>query len=387
MKTLSKHCKLLESLCFLEPSLDAPSIEKDVLTTFFGMPPSTKLECSGSLAKKFASDKHFRESFEFQFPNLRKLDIDELVLDEDMIHDIYILTLLLQPRLMCFGKHTGFSNRLITNYKETWSSVYNRPESEATLQLAKARFVDTMYALPGDSTIELNYWKEVAPMFENLVSIELHKQLWSENEVAEFIQLFNNHVRTFSLSELPLSNMSCLSNVTHLRLTLTLRRHYSFDKMHLILDSCPSLKTLSIHPPFHHKGARRNNRLPQQPQIFHQLMEGRDLDVYERLLFAEVMGEAVNLEAMVMNLEGLGNNPDEGQFPWGAAYNPLPNVDREAVPDVRPSSFESSRISKKKPVKHHNLTTLRIASLCEAGKEQSEVRLRVCLPVCLHASS
>lgn len=381
MKTLSRHCKHLESLCFLEPSTEASILEKDIFPIFFGIPPSTEHECSGSLLEKFASDKHFRESFEFQFPNLRKLDIDELFFDEDIISDIYTLTLLLQPKLMCFGKHTGLTSRIITNYRKIWSTVHNRPLCEATLHLAEARFVDSVSVLPSDGTLELNYWKEMAAMLEDLVSVELQKSLWNENEVAKFCWMFNKQVRTFSLGELPLSDMACLSNTTHLRLTL--RNHYSFDKMHLILDSCPSLKTLSIHPTFYHEGARRNNRQQDQLHMLDPMMG--DVGVIEGLMLAEMMGEIVNFDAVVMNLEGVGLNQNEELFPWGAPEIPQPEVGQQVLPDVRPPpSFGSSRTSKKAVVQHHNLTTLRIASLCEAGRKQSEVRFEVCWSVLVH---
>lgn len=367
MKALSRHCKHLESLCFLEPGIEASILEKDIFPIFFGIPPSTKLQDSGTLLKKFASDQDFRESFVFQFPNLRKLDIDELFFDEDMIHDIYTLTLLLQPKLMCFGKHTGLTKRILTNYKKIWSTMNNRAENEATLNLAEAKFVDSVSVVPRDGSVELNYWEEVVPIFENLVSVELQKSLWSEREVAKFCSLFSKQVRTFSLGELPLSDMSCLSNVTHLRLTL--RRHYSFDKMHLILDSCPNLQTLSIHPTFYHEESRRNHGGLDQLLNLEQMME-EDLDIFERLMFAEVMGEAVNVQAMMLNHEGGADEHNEALFP-GAEIPPAV-AGQAALPNIRPS-FRSSKISKKEPAKHHNLAILRIASLCEAGQKQSEV--------------
>lgn len=376
MKTLSKHCKLLESLCFLEPSIEVSILEKDIFSIFFGIPASESLQDSESILKKFTSDKQFRESFEFQFPNLRKLDIDELFFDEEMVHSIYTITLILQPKLMCFGKHIGLTKWFIRNYKKIWSTVNDRPECEATLQLSEARFVDSVSVAAPDATTELDYWEKVAPVFENLVSVELQKSRWSEDEIAKFCDFFSKQVKTFSLGELPLSNMSCLSNMTHLRLTLSMavRIHYSFDKVHLILDTCPSLRTLSIHQTLYHDGVRRNNLLLDQPNFFDHMIEDEDLDVLERLMLDELMGEAVNLEAMVMNLEGVELHHNENRFPWGAPEIPPPNVGREALEDVR--SSPSSRAPRKGLRGHHNLRTLRIASLCEASRKQTEDFLR-----------
>ena len=364
MKALSRHCNQLESLCFLEPGIEFSILELDIFPVFFGIPQSSELLDTRSLLKKFASDQDFSDNFVFPFPNLRKLDIDEVLFDEDMIHDIYTLTLLLQPKLMCFGKHTGLTKRILTSYKKIWSTMNNKAENEATLHLSEARFVDSVSVVPRDGSVELNYWEEVAPMFKNLVSVELQKSLWSEGEVAQFCSLFSKQVRKFSLGDLPLSDMSCLSNVTHLRLTL--RRHYSFDKMHLILDSCPNLHTLSIHPTFYHEESRRNHGGLDQMLNLEQMME-EDLDIFERLMFAEAVEEAVNVQGMMLNHVGAahGHNVEE--------IHPL-IADQAALPNVRPA-FWSNRISKKELAKHHNLTTLRIASLCEAGQKQSEVRL------------
>lgn len=386
MKTLGQHCKLLESLCFLEPNIEVSVVEKDIFSIFFGIPSSESQQDAETILKKFTNDKQFRDSFEFQFPNLRKLDIDELFFDEEMVHSIYTITLILQPKLMCFGKHTGLTKWFIRNYKKIWSTVNARPESEATLQLSEVRFVDSMSVVPPDATVELDYWEKVAPVFENLVSVELQKSRWSEDEIAKFCELFNKQVKTFSLGELPLSNMSCLSNMKHLRLTLStgVRVHYSFDKVHLILDTCPSLRTLSIHQTLSHDGARRNNLLLDQPNFFDQMMEDENLDVLERLMLDELMGEAVNLEAMVMNLEGVELHHNENRFPWGAPEIPHPNVGREALEDVR--SPPSNRASKKGVRGHHNLRTLRIASLCEATRKQTEVRLGMFWPICMHQS-
>lgn len=384
MKTLSRRCPHLESLCFLEPSIEASILEKDIFSIFFGVPQCTTSEGSEGVLKRFASDKQFRERFKFQFPNLKKLDIDELFFDEDMVHNIYIITLLLQPKLLCFGKHTGLTKRFVTNYKKVWSSVHNRPESEATLQLSEARFVDCLSAVPPDASLELSFWEEAAPMFKNLMSIELQKSRWSMEEIAKFCELFNKQVRIFSLGELPLSDMSCLSNLTHLRLTLgpSVRLHYSFDKMHVILDSCLSLKTLSVHQTLYNDGVRRNNLLQDQADLLDPMM-GEDLDVLERLMLDELMGEAVNLEAMVMNLDGAELHRNENRFPWGALEIPQPFADQEALPDVREAP--SSRTSRRGLVKHHNLRTLRIASLCEAGRKQTEVRLGLCLHAFFHS--
>lgn len=377
MKTLSSHCKLLESLCFLEMCTEHTILEQDIFEILFGSAPPTDCLGSGSLFEKFANDKHFRESLKFQFPKLRKLDIDDLFLDEDAIHDMYVLALLLQPNLVCFGKDTGIMKRTVTNYKKIWSAMHNRPDSEATLQLAEARFVATPSVRPGRGALELPYWEAAAPMFENLASVELQIPHWSEDEVAKFCHLFKKQVQTFSLCTLPLSDMSCLSSATHLRLTPTLGSHYSFDKMHLILDSCPSLKTLSIHPTFYHEGAPRGDNRLQDPQhFFGHMIDNEDLDIIERVMLAEVLGEA-----MALHLEGIGIglDPDEDRFL--GILPPPPDAGGEAVPAVRAPSSESSRKSKKRLAEHHSLTTLRISSVCQASRQQSEVRPIMCLPV------
>lgn len=362
LRTLSQQCKHLKSLCFLEPSIEASIQEKDIFSVFFGI-SSTRLQCPGSILKKFTSDQDFRESCAFQFPNLRKLDIDELFFDEDIIHDIYTLTLLLQPKLKCFGKHTGLTKRILTNYKKIWSIMNNRPESEATVHLTEAKFVDSVSVITVNTSVELDYWKEVVPMFENLASVELQKSLWSEKEIAQFCSLFSSKVRAFSLGELPLSDMSCLSNMTHLRLTLS--RHYSFDKMHLILDSCPNLKTLSIHPTFYHEESRRNRGGLDQLHL-EQMME-EDLNIFERLMFAEVV---VNVQPVLLDQERAMNHDNNVALFLGAEI-PAPAGGEGALPNVRPA-FMSRSASRKELVKHHNLTTLRIASLCEAEQKQSE---------------
>lgn len=357
LRTLSQQCKQLKSLCFLEPNVEGSLKETDILSVLLGF-DSRRVPIPGKIMKSFINCQDFRESCVFQFPNLQKLDIDELFFDEEMIHDIYTLTLLLQPKLKCFGKHTGLTKGIISNYKKAWSVLYNRPESEATMHLTEIKFVDSVSVIPGNPSLEIDYWEEVLPMFENVASVELQKSLWSEKEIARFCSLFSNKVRTFSLVEFPLSDMSCLSNLTNLRLTLS--RHYSFEKMHFFLDSCPNLKTLSIHPTFYHEDTRRHHGGMDQLHL-EQMME-EDLNIFERLMFAEV---AVNVQPVLLDQERAMNRDNNEAAPAGG---------EGALPDVRPA-FRSRSVSRKKPRKQHNLTTLRIASLCEADQKQSEVRI------------
>ncbi|KAG0713944.1 hypothetical protein GWK47_015085 [Chionoecetes opilio] len=158
--------------------------------------------------------------------------------------------------------------------------------------------------------------------------------------VLEGIYFHDSNFVSHLLEKMP--NLQRLSlevgNMTHLRLTLS--GQHSFDKLHLILDSCPNLHTLSIHPTLYHEEARRHYE--REEFVVDQIVE-ENLDLFERLMFADVMREVVNVQPMMQN-------PEEGSRFW--------------------------RMSKKEPAKPHNLTTLRIASLCEAGQKQSEIFLR-----------
>ncbi|MPC19195.1 hypothetical protein E2C01_012105 [Portunus trituberculatus] len=300
-----------------------------------------------------------------------------LVLEGISFHDANYLSLLLEkmPNLSHISlQHNGTRGVLKTlsqHCKHLKSLCFLEPSIEASIKekdMFSALFgiPSTNVPRPGNvvnkfemnrrSRVDLDYWEEALPMFENLTTVELQKTRWNEKEIAKFCSLLSNKVRTFSLVEFPLSDMSCLINVTNLRLTLT--RHYSFDKMHIILDGCPNLKTLSIHPTFYHEAARR--QVGQDQLQVEQMME-EDLNILERLMFAD--GEVDVQPVLLVQQRALnyGNN----EVRAGG---------EEALPNVRPA-FRLRGVSRKKK-KPHNLTTLRIASLCEAEQKQTEDFLR-----------
>lgn len=345
LRALSKYCRDLESLCFLEPHMKVSVQEKDILPILFGIPPMPDILVPSGLLDKFVEERKFRETFKPQFPNLKKLDLDELYFEEEMLHDVYILALILHPKLSCFGKLTGLTRRIIRKYRQLWNVVNNG--SVCQISLTKAKFVDNMCDSPRDVETELKYLEEVVPMFWTLKSVELHKHYWKGKEVDKFCQIFANHVDALSLNDLPENEISCLSNITHLRLRFM--RQYSFEQVHLILDNCFNLQTLSIHPvllelslPNHERG--------QELQHFRQMMD-------EDEEFPEDFIPLV--EELIQEMPDLPVIPEENNI---------------HLRDIRgaPAPYRPQRKYKI----HHKLITLRIASMFEAAREPSEVFLR-----------
>lgn len=366
---LSVHCQQLESLCFLEPRMEVSVLEKDIWPILFGIPSPTDLRVTSGILTRFVQEEEFRDKFVLQFPNLKKLDLDELYFEEEVLHDVYILALVLQPKLSSFGKHTGLTRRILSKFRQLWNVKNNRSDSHIDIFLSKAKFVDSVCDVPNDAELELRYLEEIVPMFKTLKSVELQKSYWNEKEVARFCRIFADRVNAFSLSDLPASEISCLSSVTHLRLTFM--RQYSFEQVHLILDNCPNLQTLSIHPVFQehpHVGWEGGQPLHR----FGQMMD-EDRQILENLLIDELVEEMQELQMFL----GEGREEAQGNV---LARPPNPHGAEGGGPAApvgpRPGALHD-RITKPKFKIHQKLVTLRIASLFEATKEPSEVSLMI----------
>lgn len=351
LKSLSRCCRQLESLCFLEPRKEIFLPEKDILPVLFGVTMEPSRTGSNDLFTKFAEERDFREKFEPQFPNLRKLDLDELYFEEEMLHTIYTLALLLQPKLVCFGKHTGLTRKLLLRYRRLWSIVQGSADNQVNLNLTSAKFVDSVHDTRGDAAAELAYLDDIVPMFKSLKSIELLKDYWKENDVVRFIKIFNSCVDTFSLNFIPVNNLTCLSNVTNVRATA---ERYSFENIHSILDNCPNLRTLSIHtalcqvlPP--DQNSRRRD--------FGQVMEDE-----QRILENIMIGE---IEALMPGMRALLEEVLEGNL---GGY-----LDDDDDLGARANPPSPSQMRKTKYKVHQKLVTLRISSVFEASQEASEV--------------
>ncbi|ROT68428.1 hypothetical protein C7M84_013418 [Penaeus vannamei] len=366
---LSAHCPKLESLCFLEPRMEVTVLEKDIWPILFGIPsPSDPRNPSGILTR-FAQEKDFRDKFVLQFPNLKKLDLDELYFEEEVLHDVYILALVLQPQLSSFGKHTGLTRRILSKFRQLWNVKNNRSDSHIDLYLSKAKFVDSVCDVPNDAELELRYLEEIVPMFKMLKSVELQKGYWTESEVARFCRIFADRVDAFSLSDLPINEISCLSSVTHLRLTFM--RQYSFEQVHFILDHCPNLQTLSIHPVFQeHPHVGWEGAMPLHR--FGQMMD-EDRQILENLLIDELVEEMEDLQVFL----GEGGDEQAGGNVLRAPNFPGAMGEGAQLPPAgpRPPAPLHERLSKSKYTVHQKLVTLRIASLFEATKEPSEAFL------------
>ncbi|KAK8723976.1 hypothetical protein OTU49_011380 [Cherax quadricarinatus] len=359
LRALSTHCRHLESLCFLEPQMEVSVLEKDILNILFGVPSIYGNRTPFGILDRFAEEKEFREKFVVQFPNLRKLDIDELYFEEELLHDVYTLALILQPKISSFGKHTGLTRHIIAKYRRLWTIVNESSFSNVSVYLTKAKFVDSISDVPGDTELDLKYIEEVLPMFKTLKSVELLKSNWNENHVAKFCQLLGNHVDAISLIDWPVNEVSCLSNISHLRLTFM--RQYSFDQVHQVLDNCPNLQTLSMHAMFQ-EHSRVNHDRGDELQQFGQMMD-EDQRFFENLIVEELI-QYPELQIIVI---GANQHP-----PRDMLGNPV-NV-QGGIQGARPPS-RYDRISKPKFKIHHKLTTLRIASLFEAPREPSEAFL------------
>nr|XP_045601712.1 uncharacterized protein LOC123760252 isoform X2 [Procambarus clarkii] len=359
LRALSTHCQYLESLCLLEPQMEVSILEKDILSILFGVSPVYDCRAFFGILDRFAEDKEFREKFVLQFPNLKKLDIDELYFEEDVLHDVYTLALILQPKLSSFGKHTGLTRHIIAKYRKLWKIVNESSYSNIGIYLTKAKFVDSICDRPGNAELDLRYIEEVLPMFKTLQSVELLKSYWSENDVAKFCRIFSEYVDALSLLILPVNDISCLGNISHLRLKFM--RQYSFEHVHQVLDNCPNLETLSVHAVFQAQPQPNQVRFDQM-QHFGQMLDE------DRLLIQNLMVEELR---QFPELQILGEEVVE-HIPRNLPANPL-NVhgvrDAQIVPVY-------NRVSKTKLKTHQKLTTLRIASIFEAAKEPSEALLR-----------
>lgn len=359
LKSLSKYCRHLESLCFQEPSSEISLLGRDILPILFGISLGPDQTDYNTLLTRFAKEKDFREKFEPQFPNLKKLDLDELYFEEELLHSVYTLALLLQPKLQCFGRHTGLTRRILSKYRRLWTIMNDCSSDQINLCITKVKFVDSVFDAAGDAETELQYLEEIVPMFKSLKSVELIKDHWNETDVVKFIQIFARSVDAFSLSSLPVNNLACLNNVVHLRLTLCQR--YSFEQIHAILDNCTNLQTLSIHPALCLEHPP-NNRNQNQLLVFGQMM-AEDQRILENLMIAEI---AADMPEMGRLLEGgIEENPEGvgDEAGLGARAN---------APNLRPSP-RNDRTFKKKFQAHTKLLTLRLPSVFEAPQESSEV--------------
>ncbi|XP_066973354.1 uncharacterized protein [Macrobrachium rosenbergii] len=347
LRALSKYCPSLESLSFLEPRMEVSILEKDILPILFGVPASA-VHRTSSLICRFGEDEHFRSQFQVQYPNLRKLNLDELYFEEDLLHDVYTLVMVLHPKLTCFGKYTGLTKKMLSKFRRLWAEKNGGSYSNIELFLTKAKFVDSVFDSHSDTEIELKYLESIVSMFKSLKSIEVQKDNLLEKDIGKFCQMFAHQVEAFSLSVLPISHISALNNIKHLRLTFAQR--YSFDQVHFILDNCAQLQTLSVHGVL-----VEHSPHPLPVQNNNVGMLHNDQHILENLLVEELTNQIQDIQAFIE--EPQGNNHFHGLNLGAGVRHP---------PSLRPrSKYKQSKT-------HLKLTTLRIASLLEAEEQPSE---------------
>lgn len=342
MQALSRHCRRLESLRFLEQNHEMHIDEGDIIPLLFGVPPGL---VTTNFHHRFVYEgEDFRKMFIPQFPNLRVLDIEEVFMHTTISDTVYILALFLQPKLESFGQLFFMSlNDILVTYCMLWKQIHGRQSLPPTLPLTYARFNDEIFVLHSETD-----WQDWLQFLGNLTCVEVvmnHDNL--AKMVGQVINAFS--VRTFSVCTVPFSNLDSLHYLQHLRITLA--AHYPFDTIHTILDSCPCLTTLSFHPMLYHPH--------ESPQYFRQLQAGPVHDEYrlamEELLRADVMNN------MVDQVLAMGNNQDAA------------NERRLQQQDNGDGVRRSSVLHKKKYTPHTKLTTLRLASLCKARQQPTEV--------------
>ncbi|XP_042207148.1 uncharacterized protein LOC121855990 [Homarus americanus] len=358
LKALSRHCHHLESLCLLGPKMEV-LVENDIYSILFGIPPNSYNSFTSCILQKFSDEKEFREQFVLQFPNLSKLDLDELYFEKIVLLDVYTLALLLQPKLLSFGRHTGgLTKSVISNYIELWKIANEIPVSYISIYLKKAKFVDSVRGVPEDPEMELQYMEEILPMFKSLESVELQKMHWKQNHVAKFCRMFADRINAISLSDVPVKDIFCLGNISHLQVTY--RGPYYFETINIILDNLPNLLTLSIHSLLR-EYLQDNNEIG--------IEQGNAWDELQHIPEDHVFDEIENEE-----LEGFLGQINE-QLNANVEANPV-NLPRLRAPALYRPDKPVRRHKKPKYKVHHKLATLRIASLCEAAKDPSEVFLK-----------
>ena len=332
--------------------------EKDILPTLFGV-PSTAISTNTVLISKFVENEHFRSLFRIQYPNLRKLNIDELYCDEDFLHDIYTLVMVLHPKLTSFGKHTGLTKKMLSKFRRAWEAKHGDSPNSTELFLTKAKFVDSVYSSRIITEMELNYFESIVSMFKSLKSIEVHKDNLNQELLGRFCLMFAQQVEAFSLSVLPSHHISSFSSVKHLRLSSAHR--YCFDQVHFILDNLIHLQTLSIH------GVLVEDNPHAAPlNNLGGLLQDEE-NVLENLLIEELANHVHDFEAFIEGPHGDIHLPDLNAAAAAAVHRPRPY---------------SSSFKYKETTSHSKLITLRIASLLEAGKQASEVSMNLLICSC-----
>lgn len=347
LRALSRHCRRLESLRFLEQDQDMHMDENDIISLLFGVPPCL---VTANFRHRFVYEgEDFRKMFVPQFPNLRVLDIEEVFMHTTILDTVYILALFLQPKLESLGQLLFLSlNKILVTYCSLWKQIHGRHSLPPTLPLTYARFND-FYVLQSETD-----WQDWLQFLGNLKCVEVvmnHDRL--DEMVVQVAKAFRStRVRTLSVCTVPFSDMDCFHYLHHLRITLA--AHYPFDTIHTILDSCPSLTTLSFHPMLYHPPESPHFSRQIQARPFHE----EDRLVMEELLRADALNNmVVQALAMANNQEaaneGHHQEDNEGHGGEGVRHSTLPH--------------------KKNYTPHTKLTTLRLASLCKARHKPTEV--------------
>lgn len=346
MRALSRHCKRLESLRFLEQDQEMHMDENDIIPLLFGAPPCL---VTANFYHRFVYEgEDFRKLFIPQFPNLRVLDIEEVFMHTNILDTVYILALFLQPKLESLGQLNFLSlNEILVTYCSLWKQIHGRHSLPPTLSLTCARFND-IYVLQREAD-----WQDWLQCLGNLKCVEVgmnHDRL--DEMVVWVAKAFRStRVRTFSMCTVPYSNMDSFHYLHHLRITMA--PHYPFETIHTILDSCTCLTTLSFDSMLYHP--------PDSPHFSRQL-QGRPFQDEDQLLMEELLrGDPLN--NMVEHMLALANQEAANE-----GHNQEDDEEHGGEGMRR-----STPLHKKKYTPHTKLTTLRLASLCKARKKPTEV--------------